>query len=158
MKSLVPTTALARRIAAIVHRKPETPWSEKEYRAYKKLFKDGAFNEVDIALVERYQAFQRKRKGGGFHRRGLYTLLNWWGVEVDRATEHDELHPLKPPARKILQFTPPPITEPPVALSAEDQAQADRFAAEMLARNPKSKAYRVRSEFQKVKAEIEGTA
>lgn len=157
MKSLVPTTALARRIAAIVHRKPTTPWSEKEYRAYKKLFKDGAFNEVDIALVERYQAFQRKRKGGGFHRRGLYTLLNWWGVEVDRATEHDENNPLKKTPRKILQFTPPSI-EPPLVLSAEDQAQADQFAAEMLARNPKSKAWRVRSEFQKVKAEMEGTS
>lgn len=153
MKSLVPTTALARRIAAIVHRKPATPWSEKEIQVYKKLFRAGAFNEVDIGLVERYQAFQRKRKGGGFHRRGLYTLLNWWGVEVDRATEHDELHPLKPPPRKILQFTPPSI-EPPLVLSAEDQAIADRFTAEMLERNPNSKAFRQRNAFQKAKAEM----
>jgi hypothetical protein len=126
---MIPQTNLAKRVAAIVHRRETTPWSEKEVRAYKKLYKAGAFNERDISSVERFQAFQRRRGENGFHRRGLLTLLNHWGEEVDHGTEHDELHPIKPPPRKIIPL-PPTQSERPAPLSEEESRQRDKFLAE----------------------------
>lgn len=134
MKSLVPTTALARRIAAIVHRKPETPWSEKEIRIFKRLLKAGAFNEPDLSSVERFQAYSRKRVkmgGKGYHRRGLYTLLGNWGEEVDHGTEHDELHPLVPPPRKII---PLPLTGGAPELTESEKKDGEKFMKEFRAR------------------------
>lgn len=158
-KSAVPTTDLARRIAAIAHRKPITPWSDKELRLYKKLYRDGAFNETDLALVERYQAFHRcqlKKGRAAFHRRGLYTILFNWGDEVDRSTEHDELHPLRPPPRKIIPL-PPMAEKPPEPLSPEDEERADNFWEELRLRNPGNPLYqRPRSAFQEVKAVMDG--
>lgn len=115
----IPTTPLARRIAALVHRRPTTPWSEKEIRAYKQLFKAGAFNEMDVSLVERRTAFERKKGDRGFHRRGLYALLNNWGEEVDRGNEFDELHPLKQPERKIIPMPAHRSDEPVVTAEPE---------------------------------------
>lgn len=140
--NLVPQTDLARRVAAIVHRKPETPWSEKEIQLYKTLLKGGAFNETALKLVERYQAFHRKqRKMGrdGFHRRGLYTLLRWWGDELDRATEHDELHPVVKPPRVIIQM--PPAPSEPFIQTPEEKKRTDLFMQQF-------------STFKRVKAEM----
>lgn len=139
MKTLTPTTPLARRIAAIVHRGPLTPWSDKEFAVYKKLYKRGAFNEIDIGKVERFQAFsrnERKRGRPAFHRRGLLQLLNHWGEEVDHGTEHDELHPIKPVPRKII---PLPLNGKPIEpLSEEDQAGAEKFMTEYRMRKGKT--------------------
>lgn len=134
-KTLVPTTDLARRVAAIVHRKSSTPWSEKEIRTYKKLLKAGAFNEPDLSSVERFQEHNRKEKKrgrNGYHRRGLYTLLINWGEEVDHGTEHDELHPVKPPVRKVIPM--PPTPSEPFIQTPEAKERTDRFMEEYRAR------------------------
>lgn len=131
----VPMTDLARRVAAIVRRQERTPWSDKEVQVYKKLYRAGAFNEIDIAKVERYQTFQRyqlKKGRPAFHRRGLLQLLNHWGEEVDHGTEHDELHPVIPKPRVIIQM--PPRPSEPLVLSVEDQERSDKFWAEYRAR------------------------
>lgn len=39
----VPIVEPVLRIAALLHRRPDTPWNDKEQRAYKKLFKAGCF-------------------------------------------------------------------------------------------------------------------
>lgn len=140
---LVPTTDLARRVGAIVHRKSETPWSAKEIQLYKGLLRNDAFNERDLKLIERYQVYHRKqlrRGGSGYHRRGLYTLLRWWGDELDRANEHDELHPIQQQPRKIIQMPPTP-SEPPKPLSPEEQQRTADFCAEMLRRHPENKTW-----------------
>src|SRR5205085_852940 len=126
----IPTTDIPKRLCAIMHRRPTTPWSEREYRQYTKLVKVGAFSDTtDLELVERYYIFERKRGEKGFHRRDLLTLLNNWSGEVDRATDFAERHPIKPPPRKIIPITIP--SEPyiaPVRTEAE-QREHDRFMA-----------------------------
>lgn len=140
-----PTTPLALRIAAIVHRQPSTPWSDKEISIYKKLYKAGAFNETDIALVERYQSFHRgqfKKGRPAYHRRGLFTLLRWWGDEVDRATDHHEAHPVKPPPRKIMPFPPVEGTEEPYNPTPEDVERTEKFMAQYRAQKKPGTAFR----------------
>lgn len=124
----IPTTPLARRIAALVKRRPTTPWSDKEYRQYGKLFKAGCFNHLaDLELLEQFYAFQHKRGDQGIHRRDLLTLLNNWPGEIDKATDWRERHPLKQPPRKIIPL-PPAHSDQPV-VTAEPEV-VDRFLAE----------------------------
>jgi hypothetical protein len=86
---MTPTTEPARRIAALFHRKLQTPWSEKELKVYKELYMQGAFaNRQDLDLLELYYAAERKKKEGGIHRRDLYTFLNNFAGELDRATAY----------------------------------------------------------------------
>jgi hypothetical protein len=67
------------------HRKPSTPWSEKEIRRFKTLM----IAVGDLELIERYYVYQRKRENG-IHRRDLYTFLNNFSGELDRARAWDE--------------------------------------------------------------------
>jgi hypothetical protein len=86
---MTPTTEPARRIAALFHRKLQTPWSEKELKVYKDLYMQGAFRNMhDLALIELYYGAERKKKEGGIHRRDLYTFLNNFAGELDRATAY----------------------------------------------------------------------
>lgn len=125
----VPTTPLARRIAALVKRRPTTPWSDKEERQYKKLFKAGCFNSLpDLELLEQFYAFQHKRGDDGIHRRDLLTLLNKWPGELDKATLWRERHPLKPPPRKIIPM--PLVKTAETYVPPADPAEHQRFLAE----------------------------
>lgn len=154
-----PTTPLALRIASIVHRQPSTPWSDKEIDIYKKLYRAGAFNETALALVERYQAFHRyqfKKGRPAFHRRGLYTLLRHWGDEVDRATDHDEAHPVKTTPRKIIPLPLAGKPEPELIQTPEDIERVAKFEAELDRRNPNRPSRK--SPFQQAKAIMDGTA
>jgi hypothetical protein len=133
----LPTVEATKRIAAMMHRKLTTHWSDRELRQYKKLYKAHCFDDLnDLALLERYYSFERRRGDNGRHRRDLITLLNNWQGELDRATEWDERHPIKPPPRKIIPL--PPAPSAPLILSAEDQARADRFLADYKARKGKA--------------------
>jgi hypothetical protein len=42
-------------------------------------------NIDDLALLETYYAFERQKKGDGWHRRDIYTFLNNYYGELDRA-------------------------------------------------------------------------
>jgi hypothetical protein len=84
--SPIPKTETALRIGALFKRKPTTPWSEKELKQYKMLYKAGAFNDVEgLKQIEMYYASERKKKEGGIHRRDLMTFLNNFFGELDRA-------------------------------------------------------------------------
>ncbi len=73
----VPTTPQSKRIADIFHRRHTTPWSEKEIKAYKKL---GKIPEDTLSAVEAYY-----KSDAQFLRRDLFTFLNNFSGEVDRA-------------------------------------------------------------------------
>jgi len=93
----------ADRIAAIFKRRKNTPWSEKEVKAWKKLTKKSAFDDDELTMVERYYA-EARRKADNYCRRDLYTFLNNYAGEVDRARTWCEKHPL-PGARKVKMST-----------------------------------------------------
>lgn len=117
----------------MMHRKLTTHWSEKEVRQYKKLHKSHCFDDLDdLALLERYYAFERRRGDNGRHRRDLITLLNNWQGELDRATLWAEQHPLKQKPRVIVPMPPTPSEpyEPPVR-TAEEQLKHENFMAEL---------------------------
>lgn len=124
-----PTTELALRIGALFHRRPATQWAEKEIRQYKVLVRAKCFESLDdLTLVEQYYAFERKRGDNGRHRRDLYTFLNNYQGEVDRANMWRELHPVKPAPRKIIPM--PPVASVPFVPSADEVESMARFAAE----------------------------
>lgn len=147
--SMIPTTDLSRRVAALCRRKPTTPWSPREVQVYKRLFKDGFFDNLDdLALIEQYYAFERKKPAEGpnrgCHRRGLFTFLNNAGEELDRANDWREKHPLKQAPRKIIPLPPVKDDSPPLILSADDEAQVSLFQQQFTA-------------FKKVRAIMKGS-
>jgi hypothetical protein len=99
----VPRTPAAIRIAQLFKRRLTTHWSPKEERVMRRLKKDRAFELFipdpssdqlegqwvedlsDLALIEKYYEFERKKGDKGIHRRDLATFLNNYGGEVDRA-------------------------------------------------------------------------
>ncbi len=87
---MIPTTESAKRISTIFGRRISTPWSEKEVKRYRQLVKDNILQDLtDIDLIQRYYVYQRKRENG-IHRRDLYTFLNNFSGELDRARAWDE--------------------------------------------------------------------
>lgn len=128
--NLVPTTDLARRVAALCKRKPTTPWSPQEVRVYRRLVKSGFFDDpADLELQEQYYAFERKKpKHGdnrGVHRRDLLTYLNHAPGELDRATEWREAHLIVKPPRKIIPL--PPAPSEPFVQTPEEKERTDKF-------------------------------
>lgn len=95
MKPQVPTSEVAKRIATLFRRKLTTPWPEKEIKAFRKL--NGVFDSLeDLELIERYYASERKKGEKGHHRRDLYTFINNFHGELDRARAWGErAHPKK---------------------------------------------------------------
>lgn len=87
---MTPETELPQRIAMLFGRRLTTAWSEKEVKRYRQLVKDKVLTDVDqIDLIERYYVFQRRKGEKGIHRRDLYTFLNNFGGELDRARAWD---------------------------------------------------------------------
>ena len=87
---MIPSTQPAQRIAVLFHRKLSTHWSEKEVRWYRQLVKDGYLEAGEMYLIERYYAFERRKGEKGIHRRDLFTFLNNFAGELDRARAWDE--------------------------------------------------------------------
>lgn len=130
----IPTTPVARRIAALVKRRPTTPWSDRELRQYKTLFKAGCFNALaDLELLEQFYAFQHKRGDDGVHRRDLLTLLNRWPGELDKATLWRERHPLKQPPRVIIPMPPVPSNEPMPLFTPTELEGIEKFQQQFTA-------------------------
>lgn len=131
----VPSSETAKRVAAIFHRQTTSLWNEKkEIPVFRDLSKAKAFNDDDLALIERYyRANWPPRRGINALRTDLATLLNNWQGELDRARIYCEAHAPKPP-RKII---PGPFSrpEPYVApTDPDDLERIARFDAERLAR------------------------
>ncbi len=85
---MIASIELRERVGALFHRRPTTPWSHKEARVYAQIVKHGLRIE-DLEMIERYYVYQRKRENG-IHRRDLYTFLNNFSGELDRARAWDE--------------------------------------------------------------------
>lgn len=88
---MTPSTQNALRVAALFNRRPTTPWSEKEIKVYKKLVKDALLIEDNMEVIERYYVYERRKGDKGIHRRDLYTFLNNFSGELDRARAWDEI-------------------------------------------------------------------
>ncbi len=86
---MIPSIELRERVAALFHRRPTTPWSPKEMRVYTQITKHYGLRLEDLDVIERYYVYQRKRENG-IHRRDLYTFLNNFAGELDRARAWDE--------------------------------------------------------------------
>lgn len=86
--SLLPTTEQSKRIAGIFHRRLNTPWTDKEVRAYKKL---GIIPEEDLAAVEAYYAEHwPPNRDRNILRHDLLTFLNNFPGEAGRARQWAE--------------------------------------------------------------------
>ncbi len=70
-------------------RRITTGWIEKEVKRYRELIKAGYLDPEELDVIERYYVYQRKRENG-IHRRDLYTFLNNFSGELDRARAWDE--------------------------------------------------------------------
>ncbi len=86
---MIPTTDSAKRISTMFGRRITSQWTEKEVKRYRDLVKSGYLSDEDLELIERYYVYQRKRENG-IHRRDLYTFLNNFSGELDRARAWDE--------------------------------------------------------------------
>lgn len=75
-----PKNPFALRINAMMGRKDSTIWADKEIKAFKRI----KFEEDDMAAVEAYYLSERKKQDN-ICRTSIYTLLNNWACEVDRA-------------------------------------------------------------------------
>lgn len=126
MKSRLPSTDHAKRLATIMHRRLSTPWMPKEIKAFRSI---GPIEEADMLSLERYY---RKNwppgKNQNILRRDLYTLLNWFRSEVDRANIWNEAHPDRPAPRVIIPL--PPAKSEPFIPSADEEASIRRFQKE----------------------------
>lgn len=80
----VPSSAEAKSLAILYHRRLDTEWSEKEIKAFKRL---QPIDAEDLRLVIRYTQYQQGRGADGIHRRDLCTFLNNFAGEVDRARQ-----------------------------------------------------------------------
>jgi len=92
----LPTSAAALRIAALFHRRPTTPWQDKEIASFRKLC---PVDMEDLEMVCEYTEAER-RKGDGIYRRDLFTFLNNYLGEVDRARQYAEVQPKLTPGLK----------------------------------------------------------
>ncbi len=86
---MIPSTDTAKRIAILFKRRLDTHWSEKEVKRYRQLIKDQVMSDEALELIGRYYVYQRKQEKG-IHRRDLYTFLNNFAGELDRAQAWEE--------------------------------------------------------------------
>lgn len=103
-----PSSATAIRIANLFSRRVNTPWIEKEIKRFRELFHLGFLSDDNLDLVERYYRFQRKRGDSGIHRRDLYTFLNNFPGELDRAREWEKRNPKEKPKKVYSGLGPTP--------------------------------------------------
>lgn len=131
---MLPTSDPAKRLHALFNRRPDTHWDTKEVVKFRQLVKNKAFEKPeDLELIERYTISERK-KGlrVGYYRRNLYTLMNNWCGELDKAREWEALHPLRR-ERKIIAMPPQP-SRPEEMPTPEEIALGQTFMAELRAR------------------------
>lgn len=77
-----PTSEPAKRIAGLFRRRLTTAWAYKEIKAFKDI---GEINIDDLEMIESYYERERAKGINGIHRRDLYTFLNNFPGELDRA-------------------------------------------------------------------------
>jgi hypothetical protein len=125
-----PRTSEALRIARLFNRKPTTPWTDKEIRRFRALKKAGCFQGNEFELIEKYYAAERK-KPDGIHRRDLFTFLNNYSGELDRARARAiRLEGIR--SRKPLSPRPPELTDEQIERNrAMVKAEVEKLRARM---------------------------
>lgn len=129
--SLLPTSAQARRLAAIMHRQPTTKWSElKEIKPFRKLH---PIDEQDLASLERYYRWHWPPcRDKNVLRHDLATLINNFTGECDRARTWCDAHPLKAPPRKIIPLPVPAEKQ----MSEGERSDWQAEFSKLMGRNP----------------------
>lgn len=130
-KPLLPQSDLAKRLCDIFHRRHTTPWQPKEKRVFLQI--RDAIDEQDLQNIERrYKTLWPPNSDKNTLRHDLYTFMNNYATEADRANIWAEQHPIKR-VRKIIPIELPsePYVEP---TDPEVLARRDRFMAEYYAR------------------------
>lgn len=134
---MIPTTEPALRIAKLFSRRITTAWAEKELRAYRKLYKRGYFAALDdLALIERYYAFERRKGDKGIHRRDLFTFLNNYAGELDRAIAWKANRKPDPTRYKATEGARPCSDKEFQRLGELAKAELERFKAAWVAHLP----------------------
>jgi hypothetical protein len=126
---LLPQSDLAKRFCDIFHRRHTTPWQPKEKRAF--LAIRDSVNEDDLKNIERrYKTLWPPNSDKNTLRHDLYTFLNNYATEADRANIWAEQHPVRV-VRKVIPMPPIP-SEPyvPPIRTPEEQEEYDRFIKE----------------------------
>jgi len=95
-EKLIPIDPQAIQLAACVGRAPDTPWSEKEVKAWKAL--KPPLDHVQLDRLSVYYAKNRKKEKN-ICRRDLFTLLNNYRGECDRADAWFEKYKRSPGVR-----------------------------------------------------------
>lgn len=83
--SSLPTSPLAKKLAALFNRALTTAWTPKEIAAFKSLSKDYPAAIDEMPVMEAYYAAERRKGDDGIHRRSLAPFLNNFPGELDRA-------------------------------------------------------------------------
>ena len=117
----LPTSPLAKLVAALFHRAPEKPWSDAEILAFRAAGRAG----MDLAGMAEVAAFyeRERKKPDHYCRTSILTFLRHFGGELDKARAD------KPKGGRALEWTPAnvvPMTDP---AEAERSATAARTAA-----------------------------
>jgi len=108
-KNIVEFAKMRQRVGALFNRKPTTKWSDKEQRRFKEIC---PLDDDELTMVERYYT-EMRRKPDNHCRRDLYTFLNNYRGEVDRAYAYCQRHPL--PGQRSVK------TKPPVRIVTEEE-------------------------------------
>lgn len=123
--STTPVSDIAKRVAAIMHRRPESKWNQKKEIIPFVAIKN-SITEEDLAMVERYYKKNWPPRTSVNHlRHDLATLINNWQGEVDRARIWCDAHPI---VRKIIPL-PIAATSPQPEITI-DPEERDKFMAE----------------------------
>lgn len=140
-----PSSMLAKRFAAIMHRQETTPWHPKWIDAFRAMMPYVV--DCDLLKIERrYRTLWPPNREKNSLRHDLYTLINNYLSEVDRANAWCDAHKEKKP-RNIIQM--PPIASAPYIASDGEVESVARFNQEREARGRESA-------FAKVKREMQG--
>ena len=130
----IPTSETAKRIGAIMRRRPTTPSNDaKEVRPFRNL--SPHVSDDDLTLVEEYYARNWPPRSNVNHlRHDLATLINNWQGEVDRARIWTSAHPRKQPPRKIIPL--PRSLVQPEPFSPEERLAAANDFEKLMGRRP----------------------
>ena len=119
-----PSSPLSKRFAAIMHRGEDKPWAPKWIDAFRELAPH--VTESDLARVERrYRVLWPPNSAKNSLRHDLYTLINQWWVEVDRANAWCDANPEKK-ERKVIPMPQLDNSKAPV-LTEQEISDGRRF-------------------------------
>lgn len=117
----------AKRIRALMHRREATGFSDKEAKSFKKIEK--MITDDDLCMVERYYARNwPPSRDRNILRHDVYTFLNNWHGEVDRALQWCEKHPL-PTKRRLVNLPGNVITSEPTTTPVDPEETAKFIAS-----------------------------